>query len=118
MGLPDVIGGKDVSQHFPGKWVIEVSIGGRIARTPRRPNRLARQPLVGESMTTAPSHPCHCSPPGCQRHTSSRTTSMGVDQHHSAHLSMLASSQTPSSFEPDCPRRAGLADLVYFRRSA
>src|SRR5262249_23046084 len=24
--------------------------------------------------------PCHCSPPGCQRHTSSRTTSMGVDQ--------------------------------------
>src|SRR5262249_40916894 len=23
--------------------------------------------------------PCHCSPPGCQRHTSSRTTSMGVD---------------------------------------
>src|SRR5262245_45176573 len=22
--------------------------------------------------------PCHCSPPGCQRHTSSRTTSMGV----------------------------------------
>src|SRR5215472_13164778 len=21
--------------------------------------------------------PCHCSPPGCQRHTSSRTTSMG-----------------------------------------
>src|SRR6202008_4169971 len=26
--------------------------------------------------------PCHCSPPGCQRHTSSRTTSMGVDQHY------------------------------------
>src|SRR5262249_53939162 len=25
--------------------------------------------------------PCHCSPPGCQRHTSSRTTSMGVDQY-------------------------------------
>src|SRR6476659_7841327 len=25
--------------------------------------------------------PCHCSPPECQRHTSSRTTSMGVDQH-------------------------------------
>src|SRR4029077_16667525 len=24
--------------------------------------------------------PCHCSPPECQRHTSSRTTSMGVDQ--------------------------------------
>src|SRR5215813_5996901 len=23
--------------------------------------------------------PCHCSPPGCQRHTSSRTTSMGAD---------------------------------------
>src|SRR4029078_1710450 len=23
--------------------------------------------------------PCHCSPPECQRHTSSRTTSMGVD---------------------------------------
>src|SRR5262249_53310816 len=23
--------------------------------------------------------PCHCSPPGCQRHTSSRTSSMGVD---------------------------------------
>src|SRR5262249_55600316 len=28
--------------------------------------------------------PCHCSPPGCQRHTSSRTTSMGVDQPHTA----------------------------------
>src|SRR5262249_8011381 len=26
--------------------------------------------------------PCHCSPPGCQRHTSSRTTSMGVDHWH------------------------------------
>jgi hypothetical protein len=26
--------------------------------------------------------PCHCSPPGCQRHTSSRTTSMGVDHPH------------------------------------
>src|SRR5256885_16797650 len=25
--------------------------------------------------------PCHYSPPGCQRHTSSRTTSMGADQH-------------------------------------
>src|SRR6202040_2343687 len=25
---------------------------------------------------------CHCSPPGCQRHTSSRTTSMGVDHRH------------------------------------
>src|SRR5262249_30993435 len=25
--------------------------------------------------------PCHCSPPGCQRHTSSRTTSMGVDHY-------------------------------------
>jgi hypothetical protein len=24
--------------------------------------------------------PCHCSPPGCQRHTSSRTTSMGAGQ--------------------------------------
>src|SRR5438445_13182607 len=26
--------------------------------------------------------PCHYSPPGCQRHTSSRTTSMGADQRH------------------------------------
>src|SRR5262249_52277142 len=31
--------------------------------------------------------PCHCSPPGCQRHTSSRTTSMGVDQLHAGERS-------------------------------
>src|SRR5262249_39661621 len=35
--------------------------------------------------------PCHCSPPGCQRHTSSRTTSMGVDH--------------PQVFSPDLQQR-------------
>src|SRR5262249_23733106 len=35
--------------------------------------------------------PCHCSPPGCQRHTSSRTTSMGVD-----HLPLANIEATPS----------------------
>src|SRR5262249_40122694 len=33
--------------------------------------------------------PCHCSPPRCQRHTSSRTTSMGVD-HFSATIASTA----------------------------
>src|SRR6185437_13171752 len=36
--------------------------------------------------------PCHCSPPECQRHTSSRTTSMGVDQ--SSGLTLLAQQMT------------------------
>src|SRR5262249_15669265 len=37
-------------------------------------------PQLRDDLFRLVSLPCHCSPPGCQRHTSSRTTSMGVDQ--------------------------------------
>src|SRR5262249_32705879 len=37
--------------------------------------------------------PCHCSPPGYQRHTSSRTTSMGVDHGHIAELTVQITRQ-------------------------
>src|SRR5262249_36182351 len=36
-------------------------------------------PQLRDDLFRLVSLPCHCSPPGCQRHTSSRTTSMGVD---------------------------------------
>src|SRR5215813_2071547 len=36
-------------------------------------------PQLRDNLFGLVSLPCHCSPPGCQRHTSSRTTSMGVD---------------------------------------
>src|SRR5262249_15407904 len=36
-------------------------------------------PQLRDNLFRLVSLPCHCSPPGCQRHTSSRTTSMGVD---------------------------------------
>src|SRR5262249_40907200 len=34
-------------------------------------------PQLRDDLFMLVSLPCHCSPPGCQRHTSSRTTSMG-----------------------------------------
>src|SRR5262249_15216508 len=37
-------------------------------------------PQLRDDLFRLVSLPCHCSPPGCQRHTSSRTTSMGADQ--------------------------------------
>src|SRR5262249_13267028 len=37
-------------------------------------------PQLRDDLFRLVSLPCHSSPPGCQRHTSSRTTSMGVDQ--------------------------------------
>src|SRR5262249_41806735 len=37
-------------------------------------------PQLRDDLFRLVSLPCHCSPPGCQRHTSSRTTSMGVNQ--------------------------------------
>src|SRR5262249_20276789 len=43
------------------------------ARPEHRPAAVSRRSLQACIL------PCHCSPPGCQRHTSSRTTSMGVD---------------------------------------
>src|SRR5262249_55967951 len=46
--------------------------------------------------------PCHCSPPGCQRHTSSRTTSMGVDQSQPWRPAPAQGRRTPRS-----RRRAG-----------
>src|SRR5262249_10219670 len=36
-------------------------------------------PQLRDDLFRLVSLPCHCSPPGCQRHTSSRTTSMGAD---------------------------------------
>src|SRR5262249_7246251 len=36
-------------------------------------------PQLRDDLFRLVSLPCHCSPPGCQRHTSSRTTSMGVN---------------------------------------
>src|SRR6478752_5136185 len=33
--------------------------------------------------------PCHCSPPECQRHTSSRTTSMGADHRDATKILLL-----------------------------
>src|SRR5260370_38951073 len=41
-------------------------------------------PQLRNALFRLVSLPCHCSPPGCQRHTSSRTTSMGVDHDHSS----------------------------------
>src|SRR5215472_8190417 len=38
-------------------------------------------PQLRDGLVRLVSLPCHCSPPGCQRHTSSRTTSMGVDHY-------------------------------------
>src|SRR5262249_61521051 len=35
-------------------------------------------PQLRDDLLRLVSLPCHCSPPGCQRHTSTRTTSMGV----------------------------------------
>src|SRR5262249_1866187 len=42
-----------------------------------RPNR--RPAAASRRSLQACSLPCHCGPPGCQRHTSGRTTSMGAD---------------------------------------
>src|SRR6516165_6338409 len=36
-------------------------------------------PKLGNNLFSFVTLPCHCGPPGCQRHSSSRTTSMGVD---------------------------------------
>src|SRR4029453_15652794 len=42
-------------------------------------NQNIHLPQLRDDLFRLVSLPCHCSPPGCQRHTSSRTTSMGVD---------------------------------------
>src|SRR5262249_50978906 len=43
-------------------------------------NQTIALPQLRDDLFRLVSLPCHCSPPGCQRHTSSRTTSMGVNQ--------------------------------------
>src|SRR5262249_17879661 len=48
-------------------------------------------PQLRDDLFRLVSLPCHCSPPGCQRHTSSRTTSMGVNQWMHALYSALSS---------------------------
>src|SRR5215468_5441016 len=53
-------------------------------------------PQLRDDLFGLVSLPCHCSPPGCQRHTSSRTTSMGVD-----HLDALIE---PSPARPSLSR--------------
>src|SRR6516225_10184242 len=39
-------------------------------------------PKLGNNLFSFVTLPCHRGPPGCQRHTSSRTTSVGVDHRH------------------------------------
>src|SRR5262249_17827219 len=54
--------------------------------------------------------PCHCSPPGCQRHTSSRTTSMGVDHSiASAETGTLIPAETIGAVHSQCLRWVSIA---------
>src|SRR6516225_9198440 len=50
-------------------------------------------PQLHDDLFRLVSLPCHCSPPGCQRHTSSRTTSMGADQKGSQHMALALLSE-------------------------
>src|SRR4029078_3427999 len=50
--------------------------------------------------------PCHCSPPECQRHTSSRTTAMGVDQRGST-----IHPAEPAISGITCSKGSGLIDI-------
>src|SRR5262249_25969533 len=43
-------------------------------------------PQLRDDLFRLVSLPCHCSPPGCQRHTSSRTTSMGGNHLETLHF--------------------------------
>src|SRR5262249_32581688 len=54
-------------------------------------------PQLRDDLFRLVSLPCHCSPPGCQRHTSSRTTSMGVDQEHNQQRSLPMLTLAPTA---------------------
>src|SRR5262249_1338494 len=53
-------------------------------------------PQLRDDLFRLVSLPCHCSPPGCQRHTSSRTTLMGVNHDDNGAEHVSEDSQEPS----------------------
>src|SRR5262249_28719659 len=54
-------------------------------------------PQLRDDLFRLVSLPCHCSPPGCQRHTSSRTTSMGVDHDDDCNLIVAVYEPNPAT---------------------
>src|SRR5262249_46019451 len=66
-------------------------------------------PQLRDDLFRLVSLPCHYSPPGCQRHTSSRTTSMGVD-HAAFPTNKSSSTKLPpgsTTAMPTTPRPTG-----------